>query len=134
MSESQQHADSVNLIKKYIFSNNNFADFKKGLIPQKEVSVTSFPIVNSTSRADIEFSHYLDEIYIIGEAKTVSDNIEKNIVQLENYIKYLKLKNNPWLIYAVPYIDIQITKNSIIKTIDNLDAQKIRFEVLEYLY
>lgn len=130
MSESQQHADSVNIIKDYVYSDDYFTDFIRGLIPQKEVSVHGAPLIKNTSRADIEFSHYLDQIYIIGEAKTLSDSIEDNLVQLENYINYLNLKNNPWLIYAVPYIQIATTKNIIQVTLRKLDAERIQFRVL----
>ena len=134
MSESQQHADSVNIIKDYVFSCADFADFTRGLIPQKEVSVHGAPLIKNTSRADIEFSHFLDEIYIIGEAKTVSDTIEDNLVQLENYINYLNLKNNPWLIYAVPYIQITTTESNILMTLKKLNAERIQFRVLPNYY
>jgi len=130
LSESQQHADSVIIIKDYVFSCNDFAGFVRGLIPQKEVSVYGAPLINSTSRADIEFSHYLDQIYIIGEAKTLSDSIEDNLVQLENYINYLNLKTNPWLIYAVPYIQIATTKTIIQTALSRLNAERIQFRVL----
>ena len=54
-------------------------------------------------RAIDEFSEV--NVHIIGEAKTESDYIERNLdaeIQMDVYINVLKTKMSPFLIYSVP--------------------------------
>ncbi len=134
MSDASSHAALVDLIRQHVNTSDEFKTYLKGLLPKKEVKLSSFPIVKRTSTADIEFSHYEGKIYIIGEAKTTKYSIQDSLVQLDNYIQFLKHKTNPWLIYSVPYIQEGMTNGTIIRRLEKLDAHKINFKVISDMH
>lgn len=134
MNGTSRHAALVDLIREHVNTSDEFKDYIKGLLPRKEVQLSSFPMVKRTSTADIEFSHYEDKIYIIGEAKTIKYSIQDSLIQLDHYIQFLKHKTNPWLIYSVPYIQEGMTKGTIIRRLEKLEAQKINFKVISDMH
>lgn len=134
MSDASSHAALVDLIREHVNTSDEFKAYLKGLLPKKEVQLSSFPMVKRTSTADIEFSHYENKIYIIGEAKTTKYSIQDSLIQLDNYIQFLKHKTNPWLIYSVPYIQEGMTNGTIIRRLEKLDAQKINFKVISDMH
>ena len=114
MSESDEHKALVNKIQSYVYEEEVFAKYLKGLMIQKEAGLRSFDEIQMSAIADIEFSHIQKKIYIIGEAKTsmypINDASGHSIRQLHLYINLLSIQSNPHLIYATPYINIEYTK------------------------
>ena len=72
------------------------------------------------------------EIYIIGEAKTISYNLssKSSVIQLRNYLKDGCSKNNFHLIYAVPLSLFSQTASKLKKEIEEIKKIKLYYHVI----
>ena len=128
------HEFLVGRIANYVRS-EQFKKFYLGnhcIIPKYEDSIRSKIPDMSDSRSDYLGIDQKREIYIIGEAKTISYNLssKSSVIQLRNYLNDGRTKNNFHLIYAVPLSLFSQTASKLKKEIEEFKKTKLYYHVI----